>query len=1383
MNIKHTLARMLNQTLLSLVALAVLTAAPLHVQAMDIKANEWQLISFPRLPQNATIESVFGEAATATNKKLTSVWTFDNNNKAWQSWPSQAGLASSNLSELTLGQGYWVKSNADITLDLSDATQAVGEMVLYPGWNLIGLSIDQTMGHEQAMAGVPFLELWKYDSSQNAFSAVEKSRGSQIILKEEFTDIEAGTGLWVYMAEQSTLLPSMGTLLPPDIDIEPLLNLTEYGVATSWNNVTPGDVDWDEDGFFDFPNTQHVLSFGDFLNRQRLSITNEGNGVLSWQATIEPAVDWLLFEAFDEDQQPVLTNFAVGNVSSTNGELVLVANRTGMAPSDNYKTQIVLRANGSTQEKRIDVNLAVADVVGDYEMTVRLDDVNGKAADLHNPKYFLSFAKDGDGVKAFLDEERSLLIPQITYLSGDYIADPESHFQVLGQLYLPADHAHNPYENDIRREFTIIGQRSDGKDGLSPLDLKGTYAENIYGIFDDPIQLKGEFVARRLSPNPKKKDQSISDSIQGEILAGSAETPSSTVFDLNITDRYSITDVQTALSIEHPQPEALTLKLTGPAWVNDKDETVRTTVVLHENQSRSLKDVRFDEYDPAIGSLDSFDGQISFGQWTLEVINASTSVGDLNSWVMDISGAKVYTLSGTLPDAGIKIQISGCGIVASTVTNESGYFEFDGLIPCDYELKVLQLGYEITTTDVRIIGCMQDEVCNTQAQYTQTLTTAQLTELEPQLVTSSGAMKVLVSPETGLLPITLQAVDVTDYSQLDKTLQSRTWQLFKKINNTTAISEDGYLIDVQPKVGEVQYGKNYFSYSEDYTKWKPNHRVSLVYSDAVDPRGGFSAVQATVIEQGYPSLGASYLWGDGGFPVNVGDKVTLSVFLKELATKELRFRFASEKGFVADKVLNFITGEKTGGGNLSSNVQSLANGWYRAEVTYQVTESHNNFYTEMLVAKNGTPNDVPVGSSIMLFGPQIEVSTENGRVNYRGLDNKMRSPFNPEGWTYNAGYNLVTNTDFPNPSGSTVIGLVERIVETEAAGTMVSGSHGSTIKSGDVFYLAVIAKSITSDNSFRMRFNDAESFLGSVSINIDTGVRFSGGAGNINQTWQVTDLANGFKLFETKMTVHRDSSDLWAQIIFEKKDGSVQGPPLGSKAYVQAAFFGKANDWPAKYTPPKPLNEITASAYIPTGANHTERSIDGQQEVLIAEQTTGLSGSFSHKFANLRSNAGVYYVKLSSDVKNTANVAETISYSTQNILAQKNPEAIHVGAYSVFGAGGSTSLKAMGSATFDIDRFPLMSETGSQGIEDSDGFKPDDIEGDAYETNAPNDVSKISTDPDVYVVTPTGIDAPAGNLNKHYKMYISAGQLYQGGSMYSGGVRLDVGIQSQEESK
>lgn len=1165
-----------------------------HAYTMTIEANKWQLISFPKLPENRSVEDIFGEAATGG--KLIAIWGFDNSAKSWNSWPTHAQMPNSNLSQLEPGNGYWVKTSEKLVLDIQKANNAAGEVVLYPGWNLVGLSMDSAMSHDQALAGVPYVELWSYDVANNKFLTVQKSRGSQIILKEEFNQVLPGRGYWLYMAEQTNLLPQMGTLLPPDIDLEPLLSISEYGKETTWENMSPGDIDWDGDGFFDFPNTQQTVSFGDFLNRQRIAITNEGNGVLSWQATIEPSVKWLLFEAFDEKGNPVLTNRAGGSVSDTNGELILVVNRVGLAPSDNYKTQVVLRANGGVQEKRIDVNLAVADVVGDYEVTVRLDEVGDKKADLHNPKYFLSFARDGEGVKAFLDEERSLLIPETTYLSGSYIADPESHFQVLGQLYLPKGHDHNPYQGDIRREFTLIGQRSDGRDGLSPLDIKGTYAENIYGIFEDPIQLKGEFVAKRLSPIPKKKDFATARFKNGEIVSKDTNEGISE-FDLSVNERYSITDIKSALKISHSEPDQLVMSLISPKG---------TTVKLHEKQNRSLKEVRFDDYDDSVESMDLFDGQLSRGTWKLRIQNYSSSVGTVNEWSLDISGAKVYQITGTT-DPGIRLQLSGCGIVRSVITGPDGKFSFDGLIPCDYDISVVQLGYEVTTTPVRIQGCLiaQGNPCDQDADYIQALTSAQLAKLKPKLVATSGTMKVIVSPKSAMLSnnpeekIQLQAVDVTNYSGLNKTLLSRKWELYKRVNSWSAINAQGYLVDVEAYDNQVPAGNNHISYSEDISKWNPNHRVQITQATVIDPRGGYGAAKVETVEAGYPSIFNSNGMGEKGFELKKDEYVTFSVFLKPGTTEEVRFRFASEKGFYADELVNFTTGEHTGGQDQLSNYQVLANGWYRASVTVKANDDFSNFYVEFFIAKSGSVTNVPTGESLYVFGPQAEIHS-------------FEAPMVP--------------------------------------------------------------------------------------ISIDNVVVF--------------------------------------------------------------------------------VPQQNMTGYIATGFSHGTRSAQEQLDVLIASKSTN-TGSWSYEFDNTPSHAGIYYVKLHSGVKNSSNQNETLSYTTDYIsLAYADLNNLHFGIRSVHAAAGSAGMKAMDMATFDINRPPL---DGGQGPEDSDSFKSTVSE--ATETNETNNLFQNPEDPSQSSFEPTGMDDPSGNLNKHYRMYISTGQLYHGGSAYGGNFRLDIGVQSAGGNK
>jgi len=1164
--------------LATLIMLSVSISLP--VSAMGLAANQWQLVSFPRLPENSSIENVFAEAAT--DGSLTSIWTYNNQLQQWQSWPSQTGLTTSDLTELQVGQGYWVKTSANLQLNLTDASKVMGEMVLYPGWNLIGLSIDQAMGHEQAMAGVPFTELWKYDSNQNKFLAIQKSSGSQIILKEEFTDIEVGTGLWVKMDAQSTLLPKLGTLLPPDIDMEPLLNVTEYGIETQWVGFEVGvDVDWDEDGQYDFPNTQTVVAFGDFLNRQRLSITNDGNGVLSWQATISSGSDWLKFETSDENGNTQYVSQLSGSAAGVNSALTLFADRVGKASGSENNAIITITANGEVPEKIINVTMEVADIIGDYEINIDLATIDNKAADLHNPKYFLSIARDGTGIKAFLDEERSLLIPTTTYLSGSYAGDPASNFQILGQISQSADDAQNPFGKAIRRQITYVGRRSNGMDGLSPLDLKGEYYENIYGVFDDPIQLQGTFIGNRLSPIPAKQDI-VNNAVRDNII----QANDTLLVDLDISQRLSITQVISKLEIDHELPEQLNISLTSPEG---------TTVLLHNNEATSVKKLSYDDTDISFDGLNLLEGQKSFGNWQLKIVNASSSVGELSNWQLDIYGAKVYQITGII-EPGVRLKLSGCGITRIETSGPDGSFVFDGLIPCDYEITVSQLGYEATATTVTILGCSTEAECKILTNYILPLTSEQLAALSPRFIPSSSSMRVIASPLRASLskdpkdPLILNGLDVTDYDAMATTLLERNWQLFKRTNTTTKISEDGYLVETEYLADKVPYGKNFASYSEDFTKWNPNSHVNISASESKDPRGGYSAAFVEVQSQGSASIIKTDGIGEGGFSVKNGDYVTLSAFLKSGSTDEVRLSFGHSNGLLADEILNFTTGEHLGGTNKPSSIQTLANGWFRVSVTIEISADFNGFYGEIQLADNGTVSNTPSGTAFHIFGPQLEVHQQ--------------------------------------------------------------------------------AVTLANDNTADTSTYPAEQYTGD---------------------------------------------------------------------------------------------------YIPTGPIHTERSILNQQDVLISEGASDAQ-SWAHTLGNHRANAGVYYFKLSSDVKKSNNLNDTLLYTTKNIhINYVDTTSVHFGNYSTNAAAGSAGLSAMDSATFDINR-PSVVDINPR--KDSTNF-----------TSAINP----ATETNVLEMAPgqedTQVHDPAGNLNNHYRMFISTGQLYHTGSVYGSGQRLDIGIQSQEAAQ
>jgi subtilisin-like proprotein convertase family protein len=1161
------------------------------------------------------------------------------------------------------------------------------------------------------------------------------------------------------MAEQSSMLPSMGTLLPPDMDVEPLLNITEYGVETPWPGFQLGaDVDWDGDNLYDFPNTQTMLAFGDFLNRQRMSIVNNGNGVLSWQATISDGDDWLKFEVTDENGQSQYLSELSGSASDVNSALTLFVDRVGKASGRKNNAKITITANGEVPTKVIDVSMDVADIIGDYEVNIDLKTIDNKFADLHNPKYFLSLARDGDGIKAFLDEERSLLIPSTTYLSGSYAGDPASNFQILGQITQSASDSLNPFGKEIRRQITYVGRRSDGLDGLSPLDLKGEYYENIYGVFDDPIQLRGSFIANRLSPIPAKQDETNNSVRDNIILANDT-----LLVDLDIAERLSITQVISKLEIDHPEPTALHISLISP---------FPSTLVLHKNTDKSLKNLSYDDADVSVDGLHLLNGQLSNGTWQLKITNSGTSVGELTNWQLDISGAKVYQIAGNV-EPGVRLKISGCGITRTVTSSPDGSFVFDGLIPCDYEISVAQLGYEVTATTVTVLGCETEAQCQQLNNYVVELTPEQLAELSPRFIPSSNSMKVIASPMQATLSkdpkksIILNGLDVTDYTAMTKTLQSRHWQLFKRINTTTAISADGYLIDVEYPDGKVPYGKNLISYSEDYTQWNPANSIALEFANIKDPRGALAAIKATHDGSGDASAAIrSSIMGEGTFAVKSGEFVTCSIFAKSDTVDELSIRFVDGGTYIAAEVLKLTTGENLGGVNLQSKSIPLANGWYRVESTTQATQDYSNYHCEFWMAKGGNVN-LTTSESVYLYGPQAEVVEANGRIDY-SPNNDTAEPYNPSSWFGATSDNngTISNVALQNPSGVHVVGLSEAVNSTDYTITL---SNNTPSLLGETFYQSLVIKSDSVNSGIRMRFEDGSTQLANVYVSGATGLYSKSSSEGVIDV-NVTDLANGFFLVEAAYTLARDIVDFdnYIQQWSVHNDGSnISFPLVGDKLYVQASFFGKASDWPATYTPPKALNEVFASAYIPSGPLHTERSIYNQQNVLVSEGTSGMQ-SWAYTLGNQQANAGIYYLKLDSAVKNATNADETLSYTTDDIkISFADTSGIHLGNFSVNAAAGSTSLKAMDSATFDINRPSLVDVNP---LKDSTNF--------TSEINPATETNILDNELNDGV-----IHEPAGNLQNHYRIFVTTGQLFQSGSMYGAERRLDVGIQSQEANK
>ncbi len=956
-----------------LAILCALFLLPVSAQAFEIEfvKDKWQLVSFSVLPEDSTVENVFG-ITEGDQTFSVNIWGYSAQTQNWATWvPENTFNPVQPLTHLQVGMGYWVKLNKDLTISIDNGVTQSGAIYLTSGWNLIGYTAQEKVTHAQALEGVAYSGLWEYDSATSKFNVIEKSQNAQVIVKSEFTYLKPGKGYWINATEQAELLPRLKTLLPPDIDVAPLVQLQKYGERVQWTQGT-GDTDWADDGYFDFPNTQIHLGFGDFLNRQSIHIENIGNGLLSWTIRIPENLPWLYIETQNELEETIRVKELNGSTVNIASKVTFLVDRTAMEVVDGgISGKVQITANGiiDNQYMRIaeeetgesanlgefTVSMSVPDIVGDYEITVKLDRIDDKAADLHQPKYFLSMARDG-ALKGFLDPERSLLVPQLTYLSGNFIRDPAGHFQMTGSVVVPSESSPgksnpmNPFNRDIKREFSFVGQRSDGYDGLSPLDLKGDFSENIYGLKGEVIQLTGTFLARRINALPKEFDSVHESKELDEAFIG--ET--SETFTLDIYDNVSITDVKLLMSLDHPITSGIHIELESPSGV---------VASIHDGDPSnvSLLNKQYDHIDLSVEPLEKFNGELSSGAWKLHIVNSTSSIAQLKQFELKFTGPEVYSLKGSLPlplGANTTLRLSGCGISQTIQTNSEGDFEFTHLIPCDYQITISELGYVSNTTNYQLLAgaACADFVCNI----------SDTSELTPELIVASDAL--LVTPSVAALPATITAMDLKHAEGT-----SRTFELYKKVATWWSIQEqqgERVLALSQSGSKEVPPGGNYIAYSESPENWQ-TQGVTLAANQANDPSNNNKAVQVTINDNTNAEILNSQTMGQGAIPVvQNGDKLTLSVFAQPDTLSQLLLQTHSDNGQLASVTLNIHDAsivENTESG-LTSFVYAtpLDNGWYRISATVELQSIQSNVYFKISAPQNSA------GLMVNVFGPQAE---------------------------------------------------------------------------------------------------------------------------------------------------------------------------------------------------------------------------------------------------------------------------------------------------------------------------------------------------------------------------------------------------------------------------
>lgn len=213
-----------------------------------------------------------------------------------------------------------------------------------------------------------------------------------------------------------------------------------------------------------------------------------------------------------------------------------------------------------------------------------------------------------------------------------------------------------------------------------------------------------------------------------------------------------------------------------------------------------------------------------------------------------------------------------------------------------------------------------------------------------------------------------------------------------------------------------------------------------------------------------------------------------------------------------------------------------------------------------------------VNSELKLVTKDAELSPI---VSY-GETNYMPSPFDPSGWSGvsdpDLSYQSVTEE---NPSGESFVGEFEYVGPSTAV-LSDTGLAGTLFNIGDVVFASIIAKS-SSFPWIRIgieRRPDGADY-GNIWINTDTGQVGDSSGSMFDVKTQM--LSDGYRLIQAKHVVSENALHrcfVWMQ--GDSGGGGSFNPSIGDKIKCQAAFFGKADDWPAvidgvsniQFTPP-----------------------------------------------------------------------------------------------------------------------------------------------------------------------------------------------------------------------
>lgn len=359
----------------------------------------------------------------------------------------------------------------------------------------------------------------------------------------------------------------------------------------------------------------------------------------------------------------------------------------------------------------------------------------------------------------------------------------------------------------------------------------------------------------------------------------------------------------------------------------------------------------------------------------------------------------------------------------------------------------------------------------------------------------------------------------------------------------------------------------------------PFFNGSITYPDSVnymsspfDPEGWYGATttdggiitNVTISNpsgEGFAGLaeqnatGLFFLLNSGKIPSVLTGEAVYSGVIYKIANypATLQYYLGSDQSSSRENTTFDLTNKSVNlGGNFTNyKFTDLSDEWVLLEVEYTTDMDLTNV-SQVFVMREGANLTPPIGSQLYVQAAYFgKTGKFQGSISYPNATNYISNSLDPETWSGPDPDGSIVNITTENPSGETFAGLVSI---TSGNLTFITTFSNFDMVAGEKEHLCLIVKNVDANKLFIRFQSDAGTTGFQTQIDLQAMTKDIG-----DGVLKTTPLSDGYTLVEVEYTALTDLTNC---------DILVYANGDSSQLYVQAAYFGKSDTWPALVTPP-----------------------------------------------------------------------------------------------------------------------------------------------------------------------------------------------------------------------